>query len=258
MSDPSDPFGDGTLLDDMAAEFPDPATAPAPKTTDLSAIRLDGDNVPAEFRGKSVETMMETMRLMMEQRNAPPPVVTAPTPTPEAPLPQYDKAAIQAMIDSGDTLSAIEAAVGFGYARATRELEARLAPLHSAGASVFENAARAKYADEFELFEQEIKQISAAAGPALSQPGAWDNLIAYVRGRDGNIDKLIDHKARKRSRVPSDDIAPLVGSRRSGNSPFSIPGRKPTKDELASDDRVKKVLEASGMSLDEYVRYYVD
>ena len=257
--DANNPFGDGILLEDMEATFGEqPSTAP--KGTDLSSIRLEGDNVPEEFRGKTLESMVEVMRAMSKQNSTPAPApVSAPSaPAPVAPLPTYNREAIQAMVDSGDVIGAIEAAVGYGHMRAQHEFDQRIAPLFASGSSILETNAKAKYKDEFELFGPEINQLAQAAGTALTLPGAWDNLIAFVRGKDGNLDKLIEHKTTRRVKVADDDIAPVIRSQRGNSgSPFAVPGRKPSLEELRGDEHVRRVCEASGMTIEDYHRYYV-
>lgn len=79
-------------------------------------------------------------------------------------------------------------------------IERRLGPLVSGSSASARESARAKYPDEFELFGSEIDKLlqsDLVSKASLSNPQAWDDLIAYVRGRPGNFEKLFEHRSNK-------------------------------------------------------------
>lgn len=97
-----------------------------------------------------------------------------------------------------------------------RHLDERLAGIHGAGTQAAENAARAKYPVEFELFGDEIKSIVAGAPDksALANQANWDNMIAYVRGKEGNIQKYTE----KLSKGASDKAAETAREQQRGSA----------------------------------------
>lgn len=252
------PFDDGVLLEDLDKEFPDEAEKPKPASMDPSTMRLEGDNIPEDLRGKSVESLLTDrarMESLMKELGS---NLNRPAPTPVAPTepdPVYDRNAIKELLENGNVMEAMEAMMGFAYKRVSKDFETRIAPLVSTTTSVAESSMRAKYPAEFELFGPQIAELARNAGQAMSNPEAWDNLIAFVRGRGDNFDKLVEHKARKRS-TPS-EIPPSVSSGAlRGSSVSNREGVKATKEELANDPAVQKMLRASGMSIDEYYRWF--
>lgn len=254
------PFDEGILIEDLDKEFPDVKPDDKPAGLDPSTIRLDGDKVPENVRGMTVDALladrsrMEQLMAQMAAGMNRPAAPVAPAPEPE---PTYDRAAIKALIDEGNMVEAMEAMLGFAYKRVTRDFEDRIRPLANTTVTVAEQAMRARYPDEFELFGSEISALAQQAGTTLSTPEAWEGLIGYVRGKGSNFDKLVEYKTTKRRR-DSDVVPPSVsaGALRGGNSGSSSGGLKPTKDELASDPAVQKALRASGMTLDEYMRWF--
>jgi hypothetical protein len=63
-------------------------------------------------------------------------------------------------------------------------------------AGTAEAAARAKYTAEFELFGDQIREVAKQVDPRiLSTAKGWKDVVAYVRGQDDNVDKLIEFKS---------------------------------------------------------------
>ncbi len=263
-SEMEDQFGatDAIELDSMEEMFvPKPADN-APPPPDPNSFKLEGDKVPDQFRGKTAAEIVQmasglqdALKISEQARlqggnNSPAPV------TPAAPAaPVYNRAAIQEMVESGDVIGAMEQMMGYAHAVVTRDMEQRIAPLTGTVSSAAESQARSKYAEEFELFEPEIRAAVAQAGTNMAQPQAWDMVMSYIRGQ--NIDKIIAHRTAKAQRTAeSANLMPSLndGSRRA--APAGRQGGKPSKQELASDPNVQKILRATGMSLDDYVTWY--
>ncbi len=258
-NDDRHPFDEGILIEDLEKEFPDTPATPAPTGMDPASVRLEGDKIPEGLRGMSVdaliadrarmEALMNTMAAGMNRPAAP---VAPVAPEPE---PTYDRNAIKALIDEGNMVEAMEAMLGFAYKRVSKDFDERIRPLTTTTMNVAEQAMRQRYPDEFELFGQEISQLAQQAGTSLSTPEAWESLIGYVRGRGGNFDKMVEYKANKRRRDGA-DIPPSVSAGAMRGSVPDSRGARPTKDELVNDPAVQKALRASGMTIDEYVRWF--
>ncbi len=183
---------------------------------DLSKVTLVGDDVPEDLRGKSVKDALARLgglsealkvseqarkqaetnaQLALSGRQDPPKSEEPPAPK------ELTEDELRELYEE-NPLQAISVMQDQAIRRAERNLESRLGPMMTGTAAQVENAVRAKYADEFELFGDQITSLAASVpnGKAvLSNPAAWDDLIALVRGRPGNIEKLITKKTSGRT-----------------------------------------------------------
>lgn len=252
-------------LDEMEAQNSAPV---APK---LDEIKLDGDAIPEEFRGKSVADLVklaagfgsalklserarenaETMARMASSA-APAPAAPAapaaePEPTDEQIAELYEK----------DPIKAINILNERAIKRASLHLEQRLAPLYSGTAGAVEQQMREKYKDEFAALGNEIEELIPQVGgrERLTTPKAWEDLIAYVRGQPKNFDKLVEARmAAARTTT--------VESARNGQELEMGFQAAPTRRAPVADrgsgqmDPVKKqIAEELGMTVDEYIRW---
>lgn len=101
---------------------------------------------------------------------------------------------IQQLIDEKGQVAAMRAIQQQTFRIAEKHMETRLGGMAGAAATTAEASARSKYATEFELFGDQIKdQIAQIPNKeALGNPENWDNLIAYIRGKEGNIQKYVE------------------------------------------------------------------
>jgi hypothetical protein len=187
------------------------AVGTAPVKPKLDEIKLDGDGIPDEFKGKSVAELVQfakgagdSLKLSEAERKRlaelPPPqqqqqiVVQQPK---EEPKELTDEELAE--LHSRDALAAIR----YMNARALRTIEQnfdkRLGGLVGGAAATAESAARTKYPEEFALFGDQIKAMTAAlpSKEPLSQPQAWEDMVSYIRGQPANFDKLVAHRAEK-------------------------------------------------------------
>jgi len=240
------PFDEGVLLEDLEKEFPAPTPDSEKPKVDPTVEALLADR-------QRMEKIMQD--LATANRPAP-----APAPVPQIePEPTYDRGAIKQLLEEGNMMEAMEAMLGFAYKKVSRDFEERIRPLANTTVTVAEQSMRQRYPDEFELFGDEIGSLARQAGTNLSTPEAWESLIGYVRGRGSNFDKLVEYKTNKRSRKDNtEDFPPSIsaGALRGSSPQGGGRGGKPTKEELANDPAVQKMLRASGMSLDEYIRWF--
>jgi hypothetical protein len=179
----------------------------APKLADM---KMEGDDVPENLRGKSatdvllhVKALGEALKISEHARTQA--EMTAQTalrtaqpvaaPVVEGPKELTDEELTE--IHSADPLKAIRIMNEQAIRRAETNLEARLSPLFQGTSRSVEDQARAKYPDEFVLFGDQISQLVGAlpnAKSVMSNPQAWDDLVSLVRGRSGNIEKLIEKR----------------------------------------------------------------
>lgn len=266
MSDPAQAGSEFTLEDVAASEA-------EPKGTDLTA-KLDGDEVPEELRGKTMAEVLtiqkgmkdalltseqarknaETLAATAAAATAPP--APAPAPAPPAPEPELTEEELTEL-HTEHPLKAIEYMQSRAIKVAERNLESRLAPMFAGTAASVEEAARVKYADDFESIGPEIEKFiqQLPNKQVLASSQGWDDLIALMRGK--NIEKIIEHKAGKVSAQAKIDAQQeqqdLTGFQGTGTAP-RVAVAVPSKVE-ALDDIQKEIAGKLGMSLEDYVKW---
>jgi len=245
-------------------------------------VKLEGDAIPEELRGKSVQDVLtqmdglkEAVKLSETSRGelkdkvatlsaqvaavqavapAEPPVKEEPA---ELSVDQfqtlYDESPMKAMEAMGEVMGK----------RLEANLEARLKPLAVGNADDAEARARVKYATEFELFGDQIEEVLKKNVPdrsIMSTGKTWDDLVAYVKGQPGNVEKLIERKmaaaseeAQRKAQEAQSLTVPF-----SGTQDATRPPSKPTVETL--DDTQKdiiRVMRQSGVDIDEksYVQW---
>lgn len=259
----SDPTQGATSITFDELEQQNAAADAGQQQADLGALTVDGQDIPEHLRGKSVKDLIaaigareEALRLSEAARlqsatPAPPAPVAPPPPEPELTDEQI------AQMHEENPLKAIEAISDRAVKRAERNLEARLGPLVNGTASQVEAAIRAKYPDEFALFGQDITNIAANvpnAKAVLSDPTAWEQLIALARGRPGNFERLLEHKMNKSGGVTrqiaqqqqQDSVGFSDHSGGRGRAPTTVAGLDPIQREIA---------EKMGLTPEDYVKW---
>jgi hypothetical protein len=265
---------DGLTLDEIGAQ------AEAQVKPKLGDIKLDGDDVPETFKGKSVadivaqhDALQKALKVSEESRQMALAAASAVTqsrsaaaaaPQPAAPAEEKELTAaeIKAIHDE-DPIRAMMIVNEQNNRKLLRSFEARVAPLVSGTANAGEHAARTKYATEFQVLGKEIEAfvgtLSDQQKQALAQPGAWDQLVTYVRGQ--HVDKLVAHAmtqqkqpnledARKRQ---DEDAAPVIGI--GGGSAKRGEQIKPN---VQWDPTLDEIIKQLGISKEEYLKFYVE
>lgn len=234
---------------------------------------LEGAAIPEQFRGKSVNDLLEEIRKREEalriseearqrtleeavRRPAPPAV--PPPPAPEEPkLPTKEELAA---MYAEDPIAALEIYGQFVEQRITKNLSGRMAPLADAGVVAAEQVARAKYAEEFELFGSEIDKAKGMIPDKsfLANPQNWDQLIAYVRGTPGNFERLIEARNKKNA----DLAAAAARNAQAATSGFQSTARvtPPVRTEgdpsyHGLDETERKVAETLGQSYADFAKW---
>lgn len=251
--------------------------------TDLSAIKLEGDNVPELARGKTaaellqmVEGMQSALRTSEEARrqalalaetaaqrgsNASAP---APAPPREEPKEMGDDELKQLMLDN--PLEAVRIITRQTEARVTRNLEGRLGMLSSSSIDSQRQQAQQRHKEEFDILGKEIDAFvnQLPNKEVLSQPGAWDDLVSYVRGRPENFEKVLQHKMKSYNPAPTlegsragerDHATPNLRTSNGGDqrSTSSFSG-KLTPEKM--DDTMKEIARNLGQTPEQYCRFY--
>lgn len=260
----SDPVGavSMTLEDEPRVD-----TTPAPAK--LEEVILQGDSVPEMLRGKSaaeavamMKGMSEALKLSEQARQqaeltAATALKTQPAPVAPEPEPQEMSDQELAELHAENPLAAIRVMNDQAIRRAERNLESRLKPLFNGSAVSAEQQARAKYADEFALFGDQITQMATQipnSQVVLTNPAAWDDLISLVRGRSGNIERLIEKRTatnveatRRQAQETQIDTVGFSGTE---------PRARPTARTVAQLDPIQReIAEKMGLTPDEYVKW---
>lgn len=252
MSDPNGP--ESVTFDELEQQ------AVTPPAADLTQIKLEGDNVPELIRGKTIDEAMKAFGSLEQSLKASEQARVQPQAQVAAPVVEEPKELTDdelATLYDESPIKAIQAMQEQAERRASRNLESRLAPLAAGTAATVEAAARAKYADEFALFGDQITAIASQipnARAVLSSGAAWDDLIALVRGRAGNFDKLIEHKTQQRQQPVREaartEQRESVGFSDSGGSRGRI-----ASSEAGLDATQREIASNLGMTPAEYIKW---
>jgi hypothetical protein len=166
--------------------------------TQIAAATKEPEKIEPKPEASAFEQALrisEEARIRAEQRLTSQPAVPAPAPSAPAPdaLEMLTDEQIQKIIDEKGPLAAMRAVQAQTFKLAERHLNTRLDGLNAAGTVSAQRAAETKYPVEFELFGDEIKKIVADAPDKsqLANATNWDSIIAYVRGKEGNIQKYV-------------------------------------------------------------------
>lgn len=230
---------------EAAAEAPSATPPPAPVDESLPE-NLRG-RTPGELASYAAG-LERSLKLSEEARLAAPRPAPAPAPEPQGPvMPTQDQIAAAW---ERDPVATAQWLAQHGMAQATAQFERRLGPLLSGLTASGEANARSRYPDEFELFGQEIAQLRDMVHDKshLSSPEAWDQIVSVVRGRPGNIEKIVDRRIAakaKESETSLDtvqrraaDSAPTGGSpsvRRGPAVPTGAGWSDPIEQEIAAN-----------------------
>lgn len=226
-------------------EFEREVAAPAAPAT---SIKLEGDDVPEEFRGKSVAEVLamtsamgkslrisEDARLALansakERTDNPPP--------PEAPIqrepeiPQITREQLKELYDT-DPIQAIEVMQQTALARAEQHVNRRMEQLQVGVIDNAEKWAREEFKDEFEVLGKDIENFrkSLPNQAAFTTKKGWQDLVSYVRGQPGNFEKFMEHKQNGGGKLRTLSIA---REEQEANSGFT--GGAPRRSTIVADD----------------------
>lgn len=107
-----------------------------------------------------------------------------------------------------EPLAAIEYLQANAMKKLDESISRRLEPLVSGGATSAREMAKSKYPEEFTVLGPEIQAMlddPRISKSAMNNIQAWDDLIAFIRGKPGNFEKLVEHRASKERGKAADD-----------------------------------------------------
>lgn len=271
--EPGDVEGEGTnftTLDDIAERHgsPDP-TAPTPP--DLS-VKLDGDTVPEQFRGLTLEQMLQravgqTEVIKNLRGNAPAPAPAAPAapaPTERQAIPTIDPEKFQQLFEEKpiEALGQLTATI---EARLQRQFEDRLSGLMGNIGGTVEHQMAQRFPEEFKVLGAEIKELASQLPEAArANPVAWEDLVRYAKGR--YEDKWFEHKVAKRGEAaPTTHPRDTAAAETFYDVPAAIP-RSPTNGRAPAPKggytgpitkQMRDEMEVMGLSEAEFRKFYV-
>lgn len=233
---------------------------------------LDGDGVPAEFKGKSAQEVSEmltrtqtALRISEESRlkaledaaRRPAAAVVVPPAPPEV------KEMTQDEFDALYETNPREALRLWGEQREeilTRNIMARVAPLAAGAANSAEQFAKERFKDEFAIFAADIEQIKKTIpNPGfLASSEGWEQVISFVRGKPGNFERLIEHKTKGNNDAAAAaaraaEVASAGATPRSTVTPISAGASDPSHFNL--DETERRVAAELKMSNQEYAKW---
>lgn len=263
--------GSGISFDEIEQQLKDVEAAAL--KPDLSKIVVDSDDAPELLKGKSVQDILahtknlETALRASEQarqeamllaqatagRASEPAPVPAPAPEPEITAQQVAEAFAE---DPSQGIAMMQKMNEQAIARAAEHFGKRLEPLIAGSSSAVETQARQKYPDEFELYKDEIAQVlkEIPNKQVMSSMKSWDDMIAYVRGKDPI--RLFNHMNEKEAKKRSEEARGMerasVGFQSAGGGSMRTP---PASGSIAMDDTTKEICRTLGVSPEEYIKW---
>lgn len=246
-----------TTIDDVEAGLQEGSQAQ--KAAD---IKLEGDDIPEEFRGKSVAELIQMQKgladsLKLSEHARMNALSAAPT-VPKAPAAPAEEPELTdeqlAELHAEDPVKAIRAMQAQAVRIAQRNLEARVSPLLVGTTSAVENSARTKYAEEFAALGPEIQQIidGLPNRQILSDPVAWDQIVSYARGQ--NFEKMMDFKLRKTRSGRAEEVREQqVESVGAVFAPTQSSAT--TRKAVVMDDYTKEIARNLQMTPEEYIKW---
>lgn len=205
--DRPNPFGSSVTLEDMETDESDSSGG----KPDLKTIKAEGDDIPEAYRGKTFSEVIQiaegargamnesvqaardaaaAARAAAEGGNRPAPAVEE--------VKELSRDELKALYDE-DPLQAIAVMQEQSMRRAEAHVEQRLGAITEGTVSQAENWARQEFADEFELFGDDImKMVGGIKNKAVfTSKQGWEDAVSYVRGKKGNFEKLVTHREEK-------------------------------------------------------------
>jgi hypothetical protein len=242
---------------------------------DLSKISVDGDDIPEALKGKSVRELLErqksleealrmseasrqeamTMAQLAANRGSEQPKGEPTAPAPEPPI-TAEMVAEAFAEDQAQGIAMLQKMNQQAIDRAVDHFGKRLEPLISGSTSAVESQARQKYPDEFELYKDDIEKLisSLPNKSVMSTMQSWDDMIAYVRGRDPLklYNFMATKEAKKRASEAQASERESVGFQAVGSGSQRTPQGGTG---VVFDDTTKEICRVLGISEQEYAKW---
>lgn len=243
-----------------------------PAATDFSKITLDGDDIPEGLRGKSVSELLqqvsglqkavqisESARLALQNsqealtasRQASAPVA------PQAPVsePELNEEQLEALFQESPR-KYHDYMADKQEKRILGRIQGVIAPVLGSSADLLVRDAQNRYPDEFASIGSEIQSFISALPDksTLNNPGAMDDLVAYMRGK---------HWTKFQAHLTNKNGGGLEEARESlrRETPSELPRTSsPTiartnggKGRIQLDETAREVARAMGLSDEQYI-----
>lgn len=217
-----------------------------------------------------IVAMREALRISEEARKEA--ISRAAQRTESAPAPQaaprasarelYTDEQLAELAEQHGVVAAIRAAQNQVLRMAEETYAPFLQGVQGGAVSSAEQHALVRYPLEFELFGDEIREFARNMPDKsmLATADGWANLVAYVRGRDANLDKYVERKAAVKKEGPSTAQAEQRRTAGFSAAPAAASAR-PSAADIAGggthglDDVERKVADTMGISYADYAKY---
>lgn len=262
MTAPPQDLDNPMTMDEIEASLQDTATP----TTDPTTVKLEGEKVPETLRGKTLaevldrqEKLEQSLRLSEAERlalrNRPEAEPKAPEPPPVEEYKPLTKEQIQALYEE-DPLKAFEAMQNDALMRADQHFNQRFSRIEGSVATTQESWAQQQFGDEFKVLGKEIKAMvdKIPDKRVLNTKEGWSDLVAYVRGQEGNFEKLWEYKSK--GTQPKDPAsARAEQAEESGFSPRPTTRSAPPKPDQQLDATTREIAQNLGLTEAEYIKW---
>ena len=237
------PMPDDMTLEEFEAVASEPAKPEVDKTVELQ---------------EQINKLQESLRVSEAARLAvaaaaptAPAAPKEPEPTPVVPKTREE---IAAMFQE-DPVGAIEYVQNLTLNAVAQHVDSRVSPLANSALNAQEIDARNRYKTEFELFGDDIKKMAEQVPDrsVLTNPAAWDDLVTFVRGKSGNLEKYIAHVTQNnRDTARNEQIGGTGFTGRSGPSRITDSGG----DGYYGLDAVQReIADIQGISYADYAKW---
>jgi broad specificity phosphatase PhoE len=265
----SQPGAAGVTFDEMEQQLK--AAEATILKPDLTKVTLEGDDVPAELKGKSASEALARIKelervLQLSEQGRQQAMLTAQSFSERSAAPPVQEPVVveplvtaQQVADAfaEDTAKGVELMMKMqqqSIDKAADQYTQRIQPLLSGTVSSAENYARQKYPEEFEIYKDEIaamvKQLPNKN--VLSTPEAWDDLVAYTRGKNPQklFDKMQDREREKHKTTAQEEQRQNAGFTSTGGR-----APAPTTRGVVIDDTVREICRVQGISEEDYIKW---
>lgn len=231
----------------MSMEELEATVSPEPATPATPAVPVEPVAEPQPASGQNVDSLREALRISEEARMQLAQRFSAPQQDFQPQQPQvqqpkvYSRQELFDMMQSDDPAvrwQAMEINTNQTIAQAAQHFENRLAPITNGTVSSARAQAEAAYNREFSLFKKEIDELvhNLPDKSSLTTKAGWDNLIAFVRGQPGNIDKYVEDITTQRANAAKEAARTAAAQ----NTPWSP---APTRGSVGGSDGSAPVVD---------------
>lgn len=222
-------------------------------------LKLEGDDIPENLRGKTLADVLEQTkrlnealrisedaRLALANTSRPTQVVVQ---QPEREVPDLTDEQLKTLMEE-NPLAAVQYIRQDSEKRILQHIDSRFRPLAEGNVAAAMELAKRNYPLEFKVFEKDINSIldKIPDKSTLSTVGAWEQLVSYVRGQPGNIDRYIEARNEaSRSDAQQAERTRAGFSVSTGGASSPAPTRESGDEYFGLDETERRIAEATIM-----------